>query len=245
MFSEMRETQGAVECSFSLRVPAFMPQVFMRLRVEALQSGALRVTRTLREQFLPTAGDVVIPQQPGELTVTQDDEAIRATAGGITAAIDKAYGSITFFDADGRVLLREDQRRPCVLQEKPVLVNTFSGQGEITLRQSVDGVRASADDYETHEVRRAYACRQSFSFAPEEGLYGLGSHEEGYGNLRGKSRELYQHNMKAVVPVLVSTKGWGMLFDLGCMMVFHDDAEGSYLYADCADEMSYYFMAGG
>ena len=227
MLSNMRMAQGAVECAFPLRVPAFRPQVSMRLRVEALQSGALRVTRTLREEFLPMASDVVIPQQPGELTVAQDDEAIRATAGGITAAIDREYGSITFYDADGRVLLREDQRRPCVLQEKPVLVNTFSGQGEITLRQSVDGVRASADDYETHEVRRAYACKQSFTFAPNEGLYGLGSHEEGYGNLRGKTRELYQHNMKAVVPMLVSTKGWDLLFDLGCLMSFHDDACGS------------------
>ena len=244
MPDDMRIAQSAVECAFPLRVPASQPQVSMRLRVEALHCGALRVTRTLREEFLPVASDVVIPQELGELTVTQDDRTVRACAGGITAAIDRAYGSITFYDVDGGVLLREDQRCPCILQEKSVLVNTFSGQGEITLRQSVDGVRASADDYETHEARKAYACKQSFTFALEEGLYGLGSHEEGYGNLRGKTRELYQHNMKAVVPVLVSTKGWGMLFDLGCMMVFHDDAEGSYLYADCADEMSYYFMAG-
>ena len=245
MPDDMRIAQSAVEYAFPLRVPASQPQVSMRLRVEALHCGALRVTRTLREEFLPVASDVVMPQELGELTVTQDDRTVRACAGGITAAIDKAYGSITFYDEAGHILLREDQRHPCVLQEKSVLVNTFSGQGEITLRQSVDGVRASADDYETHEARKAYACKQSFSFSVEEGLYGLGSHEEGYGNLRGKTRELYQHNMKAVVPVLVSTKGWGMLFDLGCMMVFHDDAEGSYLYADCADEMSYYFMAGG
>ena len=245
MPDDMRIAQSAVECAFPLRVPTSQPQVSMRLRVEALHCGALRVTRTLREEFLPVASAVVIPQELGELTVTQDDRTVRACAGGITAAIDREYGSITFYDVDGCVLLREDQRCPCILQEKSVLVNTFSGQGEITLRQSVDGVRASADDYETHEARKAYACKQSFSFAVEEGLYGLGSHEEGYGNLRGKTRELYQHNMKAVVPVLVSTKGWGMLFDLGCMMVFHDDAEGSYLYADCADEMSYYFMAGG
>ena len=143
MPDDMRITQSAVECDFPLRVPAFQPQVSMRLRVEALHCGALRVTRTLREEFLPVASNVVIPQELGELTVTQDDRTVRACAGGITAAIDRAYGSITFYDVDGGVLLREDQRCPCILQEKSVLVNTFSGQGEITLRQSVDGVRAS------------------------------------------------------------------------------------------------------
>lgn len=239
MLLDFLQAPGAVICAFP------QGKHTLRLRVETLQSGALHVTRTLREEFLPVCSDVVLPQQPGELSVSQDGSAIRVTAGNITAAIDRANGSLIFYDESGRVLLQEDQRCPCVLQEKPVLVNCFSGQGEITLRESVDGVRASADDYETHEARRAYACKQSFAFAPEEGLYGLGSHEEGYGNLRGRTRELYQHNMKAVVPVLVSTKGWGMLFDLGCMMTFHDDAEGSYLYADCADEMSYYFMAGG
>ncbi|MDY4139226.1 MAG: glycoside hydrolase family 31 protein [Eubacteriales bacterium] len=239
MLRPMHITPSAVTCAFPRNNAA------MRLRVEALQAGALRITRTLREDFLPVESDVVIHREPGQLTVIEDDCTIRVTAGGITAVIDRMYGSITFLDEGGRVLLREDQRRPCEMQEKPVLVNSFSGQGDITLRQSVDGVRASAEDYETHEVRRAYACRQAFEFAPGEGLYGLGSHEEGYGNLRGKTRALYQHNLKAVVPVLVSTRGWGMLLDLGCMMAFHDDAEGSYLYADCADEMAYYFMAGG
>ena len=46
MLSDMRIAQGAVECAFPLRIPASRPQVSMRLRVEALQSGALRVTRT-------------------------------------------------------------------------------------------------------------------------------------------------------------------------------------------------------
>lgn len=217
----------------------------VRLRIEALKAGGLRVTRTLRDAFLPAQSDIVRHHEKAHLSVSKDEHAVYARASGMTAAISRAYGSITFYDDAGCILLREDERRPCVLQEKPVFVNTFSDQDDITLRQSVDGVRASAEACETSEVRRAYACKQAFCFAPGEGLYGLGSHEEGYGNLRGKTRELYQHNMKAVVPMLVSTRGWGMLFDLGCMMVFHDDAEGSYLYADCADEMSYCFMAGG
>ena len=194
--------------------------------------------------FVPDAGDVVISREPGTCFVSETDDAYHADCGSTTLKIDKNTGSITYLSKAGEVLLREDEKRPCVMQEKPVMVNHFRKDAQIRYTQSIDGVRASSEDYETVESRKAYACKLSLVFDPEEGLYGLGSHEEGYGNLRGKSRDLYQHNMKAVVPMLLSTKGWGLLLDLGCLMTFHDDAEGTYLWADCADEMDYYFLPG-
>ena len=50
--------------------------------------------------------------------------------------------------------------------------------------------------------------------------------------------------MKAVVPVLVSTRGYGILLDSYSLMTFHDDAFGSYLWTDVADELDYYFVYG-
>ncbi len=92
--------------------------------------------------------------------------------------------------------------------------------------------------------REAFEAKLEFVFAEDEALFGLGSHEEGYGNLRGKSRELYQHNLKAVVPYFVSTRGYGILLDCYSLMTFHDDALGSYLWADVVDELDYYFIQG-
>ena len=92
--------------------------------------------------------------------------------------------------------------------------------------------------------RQAFEAKLEFVFSENEALFGLGSHEEGYGNLRGKSRELYQQNMKAVVPYFVSTKGYGLLLDCCSLMTFHDDAFGSYLWADVVDELDYYFIRG-
>lgn len=63
-------------------------------------------------------------------------------------------------------------------------------------------------------------------------------------NLRGRQQYLYQQNMKAVVPVLVSTRGYGILVDSGSYMTFHDDAFGSYLWSDADEEMDYYFIYG-
>jgi len=232
---------------FSLSQPGLypLPDHTLRLRVAALACGAVRVTRTLREGFLPDAGDTVVDRAGKPCAVTETEDAFAVDCGGVRLRIGKKTGAIAFFSRDGRLLLRENEKRPCQMEEKPVMMNRFFKEGEITVTQGVDGVRASGRDYETYEDRTAYTCRLNLDFDETEGLYGLGSHEEGYGSLRGKSQELYQHNLKAVVPVLVSTKGWGMLLDLGCLMTFHDDACGSCLWADCADEMDYYFLSGG
>lgn len=245
MYQIDQVNSATVTVAIPQRRPSFMPPATMRVRVTALACGAVRVTRTMREAFLDRASDVVINAAPGGLDVLETPESYSLLCGDIIIRIAPDTGALAFYNREGTPLLREDEKRPCQLEEKTVIKNRFKADGVITMRQSVDGVRASAEDYESYEDRKAYTCRQNFVFDNEEGLYGLGSHEEGFGNLRGKTQALYQHNMKAVVPVLVSTKGWGLLFDLGCLMTFHDDAEGSYLWADCADEMDYYFMGAG
>lgn len=236
---------GAVVFALTLPGPAFLPKKTVRLRIAPLSCGAVRLTRTLREAFLPDGGDVVVCREMAPCAVTEGEDGFTVDCGGVLLRVNGQTGAVTFLDGKNNVLLRERQKRPCVLEEKPVRVNVFHQDAEVTYTQSVDGVRASSDDYETVEAREAYACAWNFVFDETEGLYGLGSHEEGYGNLRGKSRVLYQHNMKAVVPMLLSTKGWGLLLDMGCFMAFHDDAEGSYLWADCADELDAYFLWGG
>ncbi len=99
-------------------------------------------------------------------------------------------------------------------------------------------------NYETVFDRQAFEAKLEFVFSEDEALFGLGSHEEGYGNLRGKARDLYQQNMKAVVPYFVSTRGYGVLLDCCSLMKFHDDALGSYWWADVVDELDFYVIRG-
>ena len=110
--------------------------------------------------------------------------------------------------------------------------------------KAVDGVRIRAGNVRKVVDRQAYHTKLAFEWADGEALYGLGSHEEGMLNLRGQHQYLYQENMKAVVPVLVSTRGYGILLDSASLMTFHDDAFGSYLWTDVADELDYYFVYG-
>jgi alpha-D-xyloside xylohydrolase len=117
-------------------------------------------------------------------------------------------------------------------------------ENDIQAELGADGLRASANTFKEVIDRKAYHTKLEFEWANGEALYGLGSHEEGMLNLRGQHQYLYQQNMKAVVPILLSTRGYGIVLDNYSLMMFHDDAFGSYLWADVADELDYYFIYG-
>src|SRR5262249_29486952 len=92
--------------------------------------------------------------------------------------------------------------------------------------------------------RTAWSTKLELVFSPDEAIYGLGQHEEGILNYRGHCQYLYQQNMEKAMPVLVSTRGYGILWDTTSLAVFHDDAYGSYFWTDVDDEMDFYFVAG-
>ena len=63
------------------------------------------------------------------------------------------------------------------------------------------------------EGRKAWSVRTMLSSTEDESFYGLGQHQAGEFDHKGRSEELYQYNTKVSVPFVVSTKGYGLLFD--------------------------------
>lgn len=57
------------------------------------------------------------------------------------------------------------------------------------------------------------ATHQQFNRGTDEGLFGLGQHQNGQMNYNGEDVELAQHNMDIAVPFLVSTRNYGLLWD--------------------------------
>ncbi len=53
----------------------------------------------------------------------------------------------------------------------------------------------------------------SFTLQPGEQIYGLGQHQDGYMSYRGTSVHLQQKNMEIAIPMLVSSRGYGLLWD--------------------------------
>jgi alpha-D-xyloside xylohydrolase len=59
----------------------------------------------------------------------------------------------------------------------------------------------------------AFSSRAGFSLQPDEGIYGLGQHQDGLMDYRGSTVTLEQHNMEVAIPFMVSSKGYGLLWD--------------------------------
>jgi alpha-D-xyloside xylohydrolase len=149
-------------------------------------------------------------------TVQESAEALTVATERLRVVADKKTGALAFFGADGKALTREREGQPYEI--KPV---TISGAA-------------------------SYEVSQSFTLAPDESLYGLGQYNEPYMDYRGKEVLLVQTNIGTVVPFLVSTNRYGILWDIYSKMTFKDDATGASLWAESAPGgVDYYFVAGG
>jgi alpha-D-xyloside xylohydrolase len=91
---------------------------------------------------------------------------------------------------------------------------------------------------------KTFNIRQGLIWSKNEALYGLGQHQEGIMNWRGHYVELFQHNMRAVIPFLLSTKGYGILWDNYSYTKFDDSRSESSLWSEVADAINYYFIYG-
>jgi alpha-D-xyloside xylohydrolase len=217
-----------------------------RIRVSFPAEAIARVTVAEGKAFQTKPSLIVTATSTCAGFKCQDDgDAYEISTSLLKLVISKATGAIQYFDASGQMLLREAANGGKSLTPKKIFRNVFKAGTSIAAGQSIDGARAAAAEFETIFDRDAFEAKLEFQFAPDEAIFGLGSHEEGHGNLRGKERLLYQQNMKIVVPCLVSTRGYGLLWDCGSLMTFQDGPDGACWWADVVDELDFYFIAGG
>jgi alpha-D-xyloside xylohydrolase len=93
-------------------------------------------------------------------------------------------------------------------------------------------------------TEKAYSIKQNFQLTPDEGIYGLGQHQYGYMNYRGRTVKLVQTNTDAVTPFFISTKKYGILWDNYSKTIFQDDSSGASVWSEVASNIDYYFIAG-
>lgn len=60
---------------------------------------------------------------------------------------------------------------------------------------------------------KTFHVRAELEPSAGEALYGLGAHQNGWMSYAGRDVDLYQHNIVDVVPFLVSSRGFGLLWD--------------------------------
>jgi alpha-D-xyloside xylohydrolase len=144
-------------------------------------------------------------------------------------------------------------------EENAAAVTLSSGQVKLQLSKSDGAIRYLSSDNRTvlqeqgraiftpaqsEREKAAFSVQQNFKLTPEEGVYGLGQHQSGYMNYRGRTVKLVQSNTEAVTPFLVSTGGYGIFWDNYSKTIFADNREATSFWSDVADNIDYYFLFG-
>lgn len=114
--------------------------------------------------------------------------------------------------------------------------------GRVVLVEAVGGRAFPANALGRRGI--PHGCAQRWKLTLDESLYGLGQHQDGRLDWRGRSCTLLQSNDVVAVPFLWSTAGWGILWDNGGHTVFADDAAGMRLASDAAAGVDYCVVLG-
>lgn len=216
------------------------------LRLQPTSPGCVRLTYTERNGFSERREPGILEQKlfdTWEYDV-RDGKLVLKT-GKLQLETDMETGSCRYLDGEGKLLLRERENLPRVLEEFQAC--KIAGEAEVKTEtvRTADGEKTVVREAARVPDRLMYHTRLNLEWQEGEALYGLGQHEEGILNLRGHMLYLHQANRKIAVPLLVSSLGYGILVDTYAPMIFSDTKYGSYLYTEADEEMDYYFLAGG
>ncbi|MFN3387978.1 MAG: TIM-barrel domain-containing protein [Allosphingosinicella sp.] len=88
-------------------------------------------------------------------------------------------------------------------------VSFTDAEGQIDLVESGPGRFAPVKV----EGKDNLAVAQQWNRGTDEGLFGLGQHQNGQMNLNGEDVELFQHNIAVPMPFVLSTRNYGILWD--------------------------------
>lgn len=82
-------------------------------------------------------------------------------------------------------------------------------------------------------------------YGSHEALYGLGQHQGGVWNYRGESVDISQDNTNLAVPLMLSSKGYGIFWNSTARSRFNNRfANYLYISSEVADVIDYYFLYG-
>lgn len=174
-------------------VKAGNPQV---VRLQVVNDNIIRVQSTSEAQ-LPEKQSLIVVKQTAKpkFTVT-DGDVVSVKAQHVEARVEKATGRITFFDANGKQLLKEAEQG-----------KTFKPFRVPDREIGVDVAKVP------EEQRNGLTWRILFDSPHEEAFYGLGQHQSEELNMKGLNEDLFQYNTKVSVPFVLSNKNYGLLWD--------------------------------
>lgn len=171
-----------------------------KLWIEPWGDNALRVRATKMPE-MPMEDWALLPPEETEAEITITSYGASIVNGKIKAELNTA-GKITFYNQKGELLLEEYVRNRKEYKFQPGTIPTGF---------------ASALDIEAREFKPIlggdYSLTMRFESNPEEKIYGMGQYQQPFLNLKGCDLELAHRNSQASIPFMISSLGYGMLWN--------------------------------
>ena len=171
------------------------------IRLEVMNDNIIRV-RATSEVALPEkpASLMIVPQTTpakGSYTVSDEGETVVVKTSGVKAVVQKTTGEVTFFDGDGKQLLKE--------------AKDGKQFWDFTVPERELGMKTGYTVPE--EQKHGLTWQMKFDSPDDEAFYGLGQHQSEEFNMKGKNEDLFQYNTKVSIPFVLSNKNYGLLWD--------------------------------
>lgn len=214
-------------------------------RLEMRTPGCVRITLQPGDAFsVVEKPGIVEGDISGQWEHTVENGVLYFSTDLLRIEVNCETASFRYLDARGQLLLKERDRNSREMEAFTVY-EPVGGTLQVEEVSTADGVKKVVRQADRMEAGTLYHTRLHLEWQEQEALYGLGQHEEGFLNLRGKTLYLHQANRKIAIPMLVSSLGYGLLMDTYSPMIFQDTEYGSYLYTEADEEMDFYFLYGG
>lgn len=171
---------------------------------------------------MPVKSSLVVNNEwkkPVEFKITEINELLVITTKRIRILVNKTNNSIKYTNLKGQEILSEDGLRGKTMEPATVAgINTFS-------------------------------CTTTFLSPVNESLYGLGCHPEDTLsiNYKGRNQDLAIRYMTGAIPVLLSDRGYGLMWDNYSPSNFYGTEEGNTKFkytSESGQSVDYYFFYG-
>ncbi|WP_051929466.1 TIM-barrel domain-containing protein [Flavobacterium sp. 83] len=155
------------------------------IKIQVVSSSILHITASPTATFDTTKSLMLLDpkQNTAKFKIENSNDSVTISTETLSASVSTLTGEIVFKDIFGKVLLQETK-----------------GGGKTFNGTTLDGAQS-------------YTVRQSFTSENDEGLYGLGQHQNGIFNYKGTKVLLSQYNTEVAIPFLISSKNYGILWD--------------------------------
>lgn len=213
-------------------------------RIEPKNERTVRVTYTVKDEFSnKEKPGIVCSEVYSKWQFEENEDFITVRLPELIIRVNRETGSYSYFNMEGDLLLKERDIDSKNLDEFDVY-ELADANAETEKIETADGTKQIVRDAGKIKTGTSFHTRIYYEWT-DEALYGLGQQEEGLPNLRGNTVYVHQANRKIAIPMLVSTKGYGILTDTYSPLVFSDTCYGSYIYTEADPEIDIYFANGG